>query len=96
VSDENPVEKMIAAVSMRDALTMAKDSTLTTDQWWDACEPRWRTSPAYFSNLETKAKRHGRQWVRDHMSGIHGFFKNAAQHEHINEWVAEHGNLDDW
>ena len=94
--DDAAVARMIAAAGMAGLLTLAKDDSLTVDEWWEACEPHWRSDPVYLANLEAKADEHGREWVRENMAAIHGHWKNSLQLAHVQAFVDEHGSLDEF
>jgi len=80
------VAQMIVAGQLRSLLPLAKNGSLTTEQWWARCEPYWRADPAYLANLEDKATKHGKQWVRENMAAIHGYWKNTLQLIHLS-WL---------
>lgn len=69
---------------------------LTTDQWWEQCHTRWAENPAFLENLESKAQRHGREWVRSNFANLEHYWKLAGELALAQSWVDEHGTLENW
>jgi len=88
------VAQMVVAADLAGLLPLAKDDSLDTDEWWRLCEPVWGSDPGYLANLDAKETEHGRQWVREHMADIHGYWKNSLQLTHVQAFVVQHGSLD--
>jgi len=88
------VAQMVVAADLVGLLPLAKDDSLDTDEWWRLCEPIWGSDAGYLANLRTKEDEHGRQWVREHMADIHGYWKNSLQLAHVQAFAVEHGSLD--
>ena len=83
VNREVVAARMVVAADLAELLPLAADESLSTDEWWARCEPRWRGDPAYLANLEAKAAEYGREWVRENLAGIHGHWKNSLQLVHM-------------
>lgn len=90
------VAQMVVAADLAGLLPLAKDDSLDTDEWWRVCESIWGSDPGYLANLRAKAGEHGRQWARERMADIHGYWKNSLQLAHVDAFAVEHGSLDDF
>ncbi len=50
---------------------------LSAEEWWKQNEDRWGRDPGYYANLEHKARKHGKEWVRKHKPMIDRYWRYA-------------------
>lgn len=72
------------------------EEPISAEQWWIQNELLWRRTPDYFENLRSKAERHGKEWVRQNKRPIDAYWDNAANLYRAQEFIRDHGSLDDF